>query len=325
MPFLCVKPSVLATSVVAIGLLGIASHARADTRVLVTIKPIHALVAQVMGLTGTPDLLVSGTASPHTFVMKPSDAKKLTTADIVFRVSEAIEPFTTKAAANLPKATTLVTLQQAPGVVLLPQRVGGPFDSHDHAHEAAGHHHDHTDNDHDHDINASDGHIWLDPANAKAMLDQIAMTLSARTPALADTYRLNADASKIRIDRLTADLTRDLAPVAGRPYVVFHDAYQYFEKRFDLRVVGSITVNPDVPPSGKRLSSLRARIKALDAKCVFGEPNFDAKVIAAVIEGSAARSGTLDPEGASIPAGPDLYDTLMRNLATGVIACLQPS
>lgn len=294
-----------------------------SVKVLVTIKPIHALVAQVMGDTGTPELLVGGTASPHTYVMKPSDAKKLSSANIVFRVSGTIDAFIDKATASLPNTTDVVALALAPGVTTLPQRAGGPFepDHHDsHAHGL----HEQAD-DHDHDHGAMDGHVWLDPANAQAMLDLIAAKLAVRWPERAALYRSNADAAKSRIDQLTTDITTELAPVSSRPYVVFHDAYQYFEKRFGLVVAGSITVNPEIPPSGQRLAKLREKINKLGATCVFGEPNFDAKVIATVIEGSAARGGTLDPEGASLPPGPGLYENLMRNLAAGIKGCLAPS
>ena len=304
----------LSLSSLAVAVCAASACAHAETKVLATIKPIHALVAQVMGATGTPDLLVGGTASPHTYVMKPSDAKKLAAAAIVFRVAETIDPFVTKAAAGLPKTTLVVTLAKASGVTTLPQRAGGAFEAdHDDDH---GHVHGHD---------AVDGHVWLDPVNAKAMLDAIATTLAERVPESAAAYRRNADAAKVRIDELAAELALTLSPVAGRPYVVFHDAYQYFEKRFGLSVAGSITVNPDIPPSGKRLSKLRAKIAGLGVACVFGEPNFDAKVIATVIEGSSARSGTLDPEGANLSPGPELYGMLMRNLASGLKACLQPS
>ena len=315
---------VVATVGVLLASVLLTGGAQADVKVVATIKPVHALVAQVMGATGTPDLLVGGAASPHTFIIKPSHMKTLSGADVVFRVSEAVEPFTIKVAKVLPKSVLIVTLQQAPGVVTLPQRHGGPFepDEHDHdAHSAGGGHGAH--HDHDHDEDGVDGHVWLDPANAKAMLDQIAVVLGSKTPVHAAAYLANAARAKTRIDALAADLTRELAAVRGQPYVVFHDGYQYFEKRFGLNAVGSITVNPEIPPSGKRLSDLRAKIVRLGAKCVFGEPNFEGKVIATVIEGTGARTGSLDPEGASVPAGPDLYETLMRKLAAGVTECLQ--
>jgi zinc transport system substrate-binding protein len=291
-----------------------------ELKVVATIKPIHSLVAQVMGETGNPELLVSGSQSPHTFVMKPSDMRKLSAATVVFRVGTTVEPFTIKVAQTLPKSVTLVTLQDAPGVKTLKQRAGGPFEAHDH-HDGHGHGGDHDDD--DDAPGAIDGHIWLDPDNAKAMIDAIAVTLTRAGPGQAATYAANAERAKARIDTLAADLSRELADIAGRPYVVFHDAYQYFEARFGLNVVGSITVNPDIPPSGKRLAELRGKIKRLGARCVFGEPYFEGKVIGTVIEGSGAQTGTLDPEGAALAAGPDLYDTLMRTLARNLKGCLE--
>lgn len=293
------------------------SIACAQNDVVATIKPVHSLVSQVMGDTGKPELLVDGSASPHSYVLKPSDAAKLASAAIVFRVSAAMEPFTVKAARLLGKSAKLVTLQDAPSVTTLPLRVGGPFEGHDHDHE---HHDDQSTG----DKTNIDGHVWLEPTNAKAMLDEIARRLSERTPSLSAIYEANAAAAKARIDALAVDLERQLSPVSEKPYVVFHDAYQYFEKRYRLNVVGSITANPDIPSSGKRLSRLRERILSLKAVCVFGEPNFDSKVIRAVTEGSAARGGVLDPEGASLPAGPELYDQLMRSLAADLVKCLAP-
>lgn len=305
-----------AACVAAITFYCFATTAYAQGKVVATIKPVHTLVAQVMGDTGVPDLLVDGSASPHGYIMRPSDAAKLAAAAVVFRVSPTIEPFTVKATRMLAKSAEMVTLQSAPGVATLPQRLGGPFDAHDHEH------------DHDADGHnagtAIDGHVWLNPDNAKAMLDEIARRLAAHAPANAAAYATNAAAAKARIDALSADLAKQLSTAADRPYVVFHDAYQYFEKRFGLKAVGAITVDPEVPPSGKRLSSLRLRISSLGALCVFGEPNFDSKIIAAVTEGTKARSGILDPEGAALVAGPDLYDRLMRNLASDLAKCLAP-
>lgn len=301
-----------AACLVSVASLLSAGAARADTAVVATIKPIYSLVAAVMGTTGTPGLVVGGHQSPHTFTMKPSDMTKLVNADVVFRVSEEIEPFTRKFAGTLPPTTTLVTLADAPGVKTLPQREGGPFEPHDDGDHDQGHH----------SVSEIDGHVWLDPANAEAMVDQITATLAARDPGRAETYKANAAAEKTRIAALAHHLTTELAPIAGKPYVVFHDAYQYFEKRFALRVVGSITVNPDIPPSGRRLSQLREKIAKSGATCVFGEPYFDAKVIRTVTEGTGARTGTLDPEGTSLDPGPSLYETLLETLANALVGCL---
>src|SRR5262245_16084457 len=90
----------LATAVIA-GAIGIASAspvvpAIADATVVVTIKPLHALVARVMAGAGSPQLLVHGALSAHTYALKPSDAAKLHQADLVFRMSDVMEPFTVK-------------------------------------------------------------------------------------------------------------------------------------------------------------------------------------------------------------------------------------
>jgi zinc transport system substrate-binding protein len=292
-----------------------ASPAVADLNVVVTIKPLHALVSQVMTGVGTPELLVQGTASPHTYALKPSDASKLNRADVFFRMSDAMEPFTAKVAKSLPKRVQVVTLQDSRGLKLYQRRSGATFDDgHDHSGSGG----------HDHDHDATDGHSWLDPVNAKVLADRIAQVLSAKEPANAARFAANAATLKTKLDELSAELARELAPVAGKPYIVFHDALQYFERRYKLRVAGSISISPDVPPSAKRLSTLRNKIASLGAVCVFAEPQFDTRLVDNLIEGTRARTGTIDPEGIKIEAGPDLYFTLLRNLAQDLRNCLTP-
>jgi zinc transport system substrate-binding protein len=146
--------------------------------------------------------------------------------------------------------------------------------------------------------------------------------LADASPRDADIFRRNADGLTADIDALEAAIARDLEPVRGRPFVVFHDAYQYFERRYGLNVVGSITVSPDIKPSAKRLTEIRRKIAALGAVCVFAEPQFQPKLVDAVIEGADARSGVLDPEGALITPGPDAYATLLKGLSAGLRSCL---
>lgn len=296
----------------------------ADLAVVATSKPIHSLVAGVMGTTGAPRLLVDGNSSPHTYAMKPSDAKAVHQAKVLFRVSEGLEPFTGKLVKSLPKSVAVVSLQDAPGMKLLDRRKGGAFESHAHGTSKKGHaHHDHADHDDDHDAQpGADPHVWLDPDNARAMVDHIATTLAKANPAEADAYKANAAAVKSGIAALTADLERDLAPLKGRPFVVFHDATQYFERRFGLEAAGTITVSPEVQPSAKRLNAIRAKIGNLAAACVFAEPQFKSKLVDTVVEGTSAKTGTLDPEGGLLTAGPDLYATLMRDLAKNLNSCL---
>jgi len=307
-----------------------AAPARAEApKVVVSIKPIHSLVASVMQGVGEPALLVRGGASPHTYTLKPSDAKSLSSADLVVWVGPEMEGFLEKPlSANAAKAKVL-TLLTVPGMVLLDARETGAWEAHDHGHDHDGHKakpgakpeakHGHDD-EHEHDeVNT---HLWLDPANARRIVTATADALAARDPANAEAYRSNAERTGQSIDALDAELKAALAPVANKPFVVFHDAYQYFEARYNLSGVGSITVNPDRRPSAKRLSAIRAKIAGLEASCVFAEPQFEPALVRTVTEGTKARTGVLDPEGADLAEGVALYPTLMRNLAASLRACL---
>jgi zinc transport system substrate-binding protein len=293
--------------------------ALAEPKVVVSIKPLHALVSQVMAGAGTPELLVKGAASAHTYALKPSDAAMLNDADVFFRMSETMEPFTAKIAKSLPKRVQVVTLQTTKGLKLYPRRTGATFeDDHD---DKGGHAHGHG-HGHDHGHGVTDGHSWLDPVNAKVLADRIAEVLATKEPAKAGQYKSNAATLKAKLDELSAEMKRDLAPVVGKPYVVFHDALQYFERRYGLRAAGSIAMSPEVPPSAQRLSTLRKKIATLGVVCIFAEPQFDTRLVDNVAEGTKARTGTIDPEGSKIEAGPELYFTLLRNLARDLKACL---
>lgn len=329
-----VAPSI-ALGASAVLALAAASPAKADLEVAVTIKPIHALVAQVMEGVGTPTLLIKGSASPHTYALRPSEARALNHADVVFRVSETVEPFTRKLVAALPSSVRIVTLAEAPGIELLDVRTNGSFERHEHAHdESVTHSHDHESHeddhghshDHDHDAPGSsasrDGHVWLDPENARKMVAEIARILSEAAPEKAEAFSANAARADEALARLESEIAQDLAPVKDQPFVVFHDAFQYFERRFGLAAVGSITVSPEAQPSAMRLTEIRRKLAPLKASCVFGEPQFQPKLVAAVTEGTSARAGTLDPEGTLIEPGPDAYAALLRNLAANMTACL---
>ncbi|MFL7900392.1 zinc ABC transporter substrate-binding protein ZnuA [Azospirillum argentinense] len=304
-----------------------ASPALAEApKVVASIKPVHSLVAAVMEGVAEPTLIVRGAASPHTYAMKPSDAKALAAADLVFWIGPELEGFLDKPVTATAKKATSVTLLEAPGVTLLDAREGGAWEAHDHGHEHK-HDHDHKHEDkhahedgHDHDeVNT---HIWLSPANARAMVAAIAEALSAKDPANAAAYTANAERTARSIDALDAELKAALAPVAGKPFVVFHDAYQYFEAHYGLNGVGAITVNPERRPSAKRLSEIRAKIGGLGAACVFAEPQFEPALVNTIVEGTPAKKGVLDPEGADLKDGPGLYPALMRNIAASLKDCL---
>src|SRR5262249_38687966 len=165
-------------------------------------------------------------------------------------------------------------------------------------------------------------HVWLDPENAKAMVAYIAEILSRKDPAHSDAFRSNAQDLRQRLELLRRELEQTLAPIADRPYVVFHDAMQYFEQRFGLNGVGSISVSPEISPSAARLVELRRKLRAAGAQCAFAEPQFSMALVNTVVEGTGARIGMLDPEAINLAPGPDLYFTLLRTLATDLTRCL---
>ncbi|KSV67155.1 zinc transporter [Sinorhizobium sp. GL28] len=315
----------------------------AGPNVVVSIKPIHSLVASIMQGVGEPSLIVEGAASPHTYNMKPSNASALQAAKVVFWVGPGLEAFLDKPLDALSGSAKVVELSEAPGLEKLKFREGGAFEAHDHGDEghgdeghkhaegetehddaaapeaAAGHDHGH---DHEHGHGDTDMHMWLDPVNAKAMAAEIEKTLAEADPDNAGAYKANLEALNKRLDDLDAKLAETVAPVKDKPFVVFHDAYQYFEHRYKVRVAGSITVSPEVLPGAERLSQIHAKIKELGATCVFAEPQFEPKLINVVIEGTPAKSGTLDPEAGTLDAGPDLYFQLMENIGTSLKTCL---
>lgn len=284
--------------------------------VVATVKPLHSLVAAVMGDLGIPALIVKGAASPHTYSMKPSDAQALQSANLVFWTGHGLELFLEGSIGTLAPNATIVELSSAPGITLLTPREAGTFEQHADGDEPADHAH--------HEGEEADMHFFLDPANAKVMVATIADSLAAADPEHADTYRANAARETADLDALISEITTDLAPVKDRPFVVFHDAYQYFENRFGLNVAGSITVSPEVTPGADRINEIRAKLKTLDAACVFAEPQFDPRIVNVLTEGTGAKQGVLDPEGANLAEGPGLYRQLIENLAANLKACLAP-
>ena len=230
-----------------------------------------------------------------------------------------------------------MTLIESHGLNQLKFREGGAFDSHDHEHDEDGHddhghddhaedkHDDHGHDDHGHDDHGHDGydpHVWLDPVNAKALVHEIEEALSDADPANAGTYEANATALMGRLDALVEEVQTELNPVKGRGFVVFHDAYQHFETRFGISAIGSVTVSPEVMPGAERIRELQEKVNSLDASCVFSEPQFEPKLVSTVTENTNAGTGVLDPLGASIPDGPGLYFTLIRNMASALKECL---
>jgi zinc transport system substrate-binding protein len=281
-------------------------------RVVVSIAPIHSLVAGVMAGVGTPALIVKGGNSPHSYSLRPSEARALAEAQVIFWVGKNLESFLVRPLATLGASARIVTLATAPGVHLLPARRGGVWEPDS----------DEAGQKPESDLATYDPHIWLDPQNAEAIVRAAVTTLSQVDPAHREMYRNNGRQLQRRLAKLQADLEKKLAPVRHVPFVVFHDAYQYFDRRFHLRAVGSLTVNPEQMPGARRLKEIRDKILAVQARCVFSEPQFQPRLVATLVEGTAARTGVLDPLGADIAPGPKAYFTLLRRMGKALKSCL---
>jgi zinc transport system substrate-binding protein len=292
--------------------------------VVVSIKPVNSLVAGVMAGLGEPVLLVQAAGSEHSYSLRPSQARALDQADVVFWMGETMETFLIKPLEALSANAKVVALWQSPGLTLLATREGGMWEEHEHADGDAGQgkaeHAEAHDDEHEH--GGTDMHVWLDPGNAKVLVAAIATTLSDVDPGNASTYQTNAARLDQRLDELDRSLRGGLAAAADRPYVVFHDAYQYFERRYGVRAVGAITINPTLQPGAQRLGEIRERLERLDAACVFAEPQFEPALVDTLIEGTSAGKGVLDPLGAALEEGPDQYFRLMHGLADSLVACL---
>jgi len=279
--------------------------------VVASIKPIYSLIAGVMAGVGKPVLIVHGAASPHTYALRPSDARALDAAQLVFWAGPSMESFLAKPLPALAGRAEIVELDRAPGIHTLPARIGGVWEPDLDAPAPAG-------------PGTVDGHLWLDIDNAKAIVRLAAERLSALDPGNAASYAANARDLESRLDALDRELRADFMPVAGKPFVVFHDAYQYLERRYALTAVGAISVDPDRQPGARRIEEIRAKIKATGAACVFGEPQFTPALLNTVTAGTGAHAGTLDDLGTDIPDGPELYFRLMRGVARALTDCLGP-
>lgn len=286
-----------------------ASAAETAPRVVASIKPVHAIASAVMAGMGTPELLLPGGSSPHSYALKPSDARKLAAADAVFWIGPDLETVLLAPLRTLARDARIVALASAPNVVRLQARRGGTWESDEHAHDAGG---------------ASDGHVWLDPRNGAAMASAIAETLAAIDPANGARYRQNEAAFRQRMTAIDAELAGKLAGLKNRPYIVFHDAYQYFEARYGLSPVGAVAVAADRPVGPRRVSELRDRLKNAGVVCAFATPEFPPRLFTALTNGTAVRTQSLDDLGADIPPGPLLYETLLTRMGDAVAQCLRP-
>ena len=317
--------------------------ANAELKVVTSIKPIHSLASYLMDGIGKPELIVDGYASPHGFSMKPSHAKMLQNADLIFWIGEDLEGFLEKPLKSIAKKAEKIELIEIKGLNVLKFRERNIFDEHDHDD-----HDDHDDHgkkeddhdDHDHDEHAKkeehddhddhdgheghahgeyDPHIWLDPMNAKVILNEMVEHLIENDPTNEAKYKSNLDKALKDIDTLTIEVMSDLSNSVSS--IVFHDAYQYFEKRFNVNILGAFTVNTDVMPGAEQLAEIREIIEHDKVACIFSEPQFNRDIINAVAKDMKIKTGVLDPLGATLDSGKDLYFKLIRNMSASFKGC----
>lgn len=338
----------------------LAGTALADVpKVAVDIAPVHSLVARVMQGVGEPALIVPAAASPHHYSLRPSEAAALQEADLVFWVSRDLSPWLEGAIETLAGDATVTELLEVDGTTELPFRENALFEAHshddhddhdhddhdhdhdhdDHAHDDHGHDHDdhaHDDHGHDHDDHAHDDHddhhghhhgahdphAWLSPDNGAVWLNAIAAQLSMADPENAGAYFANAAAGQDELVALSTEINGILDPVRGRNFIVFHDAYQYFETAFNFPASGAISISDASDPSPARIAEIQARVTEQGVSCVLSEPQFNPGIVATVMGGSEARTGVLDPLGSDLAQGPDLYGNMLRNLAKALANCL---
>ena len=364
--------------------LALFTSAKAEIKVVASIKPIHSLASYLMDGVAKPDLIVDGYSSPHGFPLKPSHAKMLQEADLIFWVGEDLENFMEKPLDSIAKKAEKIELMEIKGLNKLKFRernIFGDHDDHDdHGHKEDGHkeddhddhdhkkkdgHDDHDDHDHkkkdghkeddhdDHDHKKKDGHddhddhghkkkddhddhddhagheghhhgehdphIWLDPMNAKVILNEMAEHLIENDAKNASKYKSNLKKALKDIDKLVSDVSSELNQSVAS--IVFHDAYQYFEKRFGVIPAGALTLNPDVLPGAKQIADIQDVINDKGIKCIFSEPQYNPKIIETLGNDMNISTGVMDPLGAYIDAGPSMYSDLINQIANSIKDC----
>ncbi len=310
----------------------------AEVKVVTSIKPLHSLVSKVMKGVGEPDLLITGAASPHDYALKPSQASLLEQADLVFWISEDIETFLVKPLESLSDKKKTVHLMETPELIkksfrekLSPENEHKDHDEHEHdehhgdhkAHDEHKKHEEHAGHEGHSHSSEFDGHIWLDPVNAQHLIKEISARLKQADSENAQLYDTNAKAAINELDELLHEITHQTEKYHDAKFIVFHDAYQYFEERFGLKASGTVTTNLESGTGVQHLKELRHHVEEHNITCLFSEPQFPAKLIQTVQEGTNLKTGVLDPLGANIEPGSALYNKLIKQMATSMTDCFE--
>lgn len=285
----------------------LAVPAFAGPKVVVTLKPVHSLVAGVMAGVGQPRLLLAANGDAHNHALRPSEASALAEADLVIWIGPELEGYLAKALSNLTIDARIITLLRTPELALLAARAGGVWKGH------AGNGNGNDD---------IDPHLWLDTRNAKVIVGQAVAALSRLDPEHSAAYRRNGNDVLVGLGELETEIHRLLAPVRGLPYLVLHDAYQYFEARFRTRGIGAIAIAPGRKPGARRLSAIRQSLRKGKTRCLFQDGDFNSNIVQALIQGVDMRVAILDPIGRTVPPGPNAYGVILRQLAGNLENCL---
>lgn len=296
----------------AMALLLAPAPALSAPKVAADIPAVHSIVSAVMEGVGAPRLVMAPGASPHHYAMRPSEAEALAEADLVFWIGPELTPWLERALTALRPAAS-APLMHAEGVRLHDFREGAAFEAHDHGEDEHG----------DHGDEGRDPHVWLAPDNARAMARAAAAALAAADPENAERYRGNARAFAEELKQTERAIAARLSAANGRPFIVFHDAYRYFEEAFEVRAAGAIALSDAATPGPARIAAVQDLILAQDVACIFIEPQFDPRLAERLSEGIDVKLGVLDPHGASLALGPDLYPALLTALAESLATCFE--
>ncbi|EJM84006.1 MULTISPECIES: zinc ABC transporter substrate-binding protein ZnuA [Pseudomonas] len=284
--------------------------AQAEVKVLTSIKPLQLIAAAVQDGVAIPEVLLPPGASPHNYALRPSDVRKVQSVDLVYWIGPDMEGFLPRVlnGRTLPS----VAVQDLPGLKL--RRFAE--DSHSHAEEADEH-------DHDHRPGSLDAHLWLSPINARVIATKMAADLSAADPANAARYQSNLKAFDERLDALDLRLKARLAGIAGKPYFVFHEAFDYFEEAYGLKHAGVFSVAAEVQPGAQHVSAMRTRLQEVGKTCVFSEPPLRPRLAETLVAGLPVKLAELDALGGYTPATAQGYEQVLEKLGNDLAGCLE--
>ncbi len=301
-------------------------------RVATDIAPVHSLTAQVMQGLGVPELIVQRGASPHHYAMRPSEARMVQAADLVISIGAGLTPWLNRRLEVLAGKAQHLELMAVSGTVSLAFREEALFttdsaETINEAHEAHQEHEEHEEHEahqehQEHVHEGIDPHGWLDPVNGQIWLDAIASALSQLDPANAARYSANALAGKEQISQARTRIEQHLKSLQGQDFIVFHDAYQYFEARFEIRSIGAISASDALKPSAARLAQIRAMVLEHGIDCVLTEPQFNSDLLGSIFENTPIQQGVIDSQGLKLDAGPALYVSLLENIARQIAGCV---